>query len=116
MQFYTDLGFHIKKRKGNRFVSVGDLSEALSHAEAKLGEYFVGKVLYGMVVHAMHETESPLLLLSLVTLCLPVLGSASHISQLPDVNFLVYIPRREEYPLYIAAGKGEHCKWDCLTA
>ena len=38
MQFYTDLGFRVKKQKGNKFVSVGDLSESLSHAEAKLGE------------------------------------------------------------------------------
>ena len=38
MQFYTDLGFRVKKQKGKKFVSVGDLSESLSHAEAKLGK------------------------------------------------------------------------------
>jgi phosphatidylinositol glycan class S len=33
---------------------------------------------------------------------------ASHISQLPDVNFVIYIPKREEYPLYIKSLDGSY--------
>ena len=36
--------------------------------------------------------------------------TASHISQLPDVNFVIYIPKREEYPLYIKSLDGSYSK------
>ena len=96
VQFYTDLGFRVKKQKGNKFVSVGDLSESLSHAEAKLGECGVwclkmseracqcvlyrslpcpGQESYATVgsvaLHALFVPDTPLSLLS-VSLCAPL--------------------------------------------
>lgn len=33
-----------------------------------------------------------------------LLFAASHVSQFPSLNFLVYVPKRTEYPLFIRSG------------
>ena len=105
--YYTDVKFRAKKEKDKEsyYVLSSHLPPMISSVESKLGTVHVYMLM--ACLHCVWMDECPNVCLS-VSLSLSLSTHiqmysliASHVSQLPSLNFLVYIPKMSEYPLHI---------------